>query len=131
MSATLIPCVRTLPVGWAFGAFETHEDTALFRLQADGGDGGIVDVELRPGCGDPVPGVVTETDEPGTELTQEIASRSPYRATWIYVFEGGCARYRIELGPETVAAEHLPDLEDSLSFLERSELARELEAQGA
>ena len=131
MTAELIPCVRFLPVGWEFGAFEADEDSAMFLLEARSGDEGSVEVELLPGCVRPNAGRSVTSDEAGAALTREISSRTPYRATWTYEFTGGCTRYRIVLTPEPGSTDNLGQLRRSLSFLTRGELAENLAEQGA
>ena len=131
MSAQLIPCLRALPVGWEFAAFEADDEGATFVLEARSGEDGTVEIELLPRCDEAVVGRTTRSDEPGASLTRAVMSQEPYRATWVYEFPGGCARYRIELALDQLPTDHLAELRRSLSFVDRKDLADLLAAQGA
>jgi hypothetical protein len=131
MSAQLIPCMRSLPVGWELAGFAADDQSATFLLEARSGEDGIVEVALLRRCEEEIAGVPARSDEEGASLTQAVTSEEPYRATWIYEFAGGCTRYRIALALDQLPADHLGELRRSLSFLDRDTLADLLAAQGA
>jgi hypothetical protein len=120
-SATLLPCVASLPVGWEFAGFSADETHATFSIRANADTGGSVDVELRGAC----PAASSEgrrSDEAGTSLLRTVQQRSPYAATWIYRFEGGCARIDIAFTQPADVRPELAELRRDLSFLPREDL---------
>ena len=76
-SATMLPCVEDLPVGWSVGSAETIRGTATFDVGVDGGSNLPVTVTLTATCPAPVEGtdqipieggcvtVVRALDDPG------------------------------------------------------------------
>jgi len=93
-TAAFIPCVRELPSGWAFEGFEANERAASFTLESDA-TGGSVEVVLQRRC-------TTADQQPMSSRRARIRqwqSRSAEGSTtvWTAVFDGGCARTRIDL----------------------------------
>jgi hypothetical protein len=124
-TAALIPCVRALPAGWRFEAFEARDGEATFSLDAPTGGDGAVRVSLRRSCtavGTPAP-----SGAPGARLTEEVRSRDPYAAHRTYAFDGGCAIVDVAFVAGAPVAALLRDLRSALSFLPRAEIARTLE----
>ena len=69
-TATRLPCVSTLPLGWSVGSAETVNGTSTFEVGVDGGSSLPVTVTLTETCPGPVEG------------TEQIP------------IEGGCVTYR-------------------------------------
>ena len=55
-TATRLPCVADLPVGWSVGSAETIRGTATFEVGVDGGSNLPVTVTLTASCPAPVEG---------------------------------------------------------------------------
>lgn len=54
-SATLIPCIEALPVGWTYGGSDVRDGVARFWLDSDRGGFHAVEVHSRPPAGSPGP----------------------------------------------------------------------------
>lgn len=121
-TATLVPCVRSLPVGWEFTTFSADETHATFSIEADAETGGTVEVELHPACA-AAPKEGGRSDEPGTTVARTVEHRSPYAASWIYRFQGGCARIHIAFTKAADVEQELAELRRDLSFLPRADIA--------
>jgi hypothetical protein len=130
-TASLIPCVRSLPAGWGYGLFQATDHDARFRIETAAGPAAGVDVELVASCPPPTETASPDPTEPGTTVEKAVEQDTPYRATWTYRFEGGCVAYRIALAGEARAADLIDDLERGLSFIHRARLRSLLERQGA
>ena len=109
-SATLLPCVEILPIGWSFGGSLVQSDRARFWLDSDRAGIHAVEVDLRRSCDvsravvvPPAPGETT------VKVFEEPTSLPPAFAGIRYsVFPGGCItyRYRFKAGaPSTLALE--------------------------
>jgi tRNA A-37 threonylcarbamoyl transferase component Bud32 len=77
-TATRLPCVSTLPLGWAVGSAETVNGTSTFEVGVDGGSSLPVTVTLTETCPAPVAG------------TEQIP------------IDGGCIAYRATVDDEGV-----------------------------
>ena len=131
--ATLIPCVRSLPLGWAFASFDARNGISEFSLDSDAGGPGALLVRLTASCHPE--GTPTSSDQPGTRLTERRTSEDPYVATWTYEFRGGCARYEIRFGGGAPADRLVGQIRSGLSFIERRTVlaglsSTELEPEG-
>ena len=107
-SATRIPCVRSLPLGWDYGSFSAERDKAQFTLEGNGEDGGELVVTLRPAC-DVANASARPSDEQGARMYEPSpGADAGYGRARIYTFPGGCALYRFsferEPGQDLVAS---------------------------
>jgi len=57
-SATQLPCVADLPLGWSVGTSETVRGTATFQVGANSGSTAPVTVTLTESCPTPVEGAL-------------------------------------------------------------------------
>jgi hypothetical protein len=119
-TASLIPCVRSLPLGWAFAAFDARQGISEFSLDSDAGGPGALLVRLTRTC--EVEGTRANSDEPGTQLTEVRATEAPYAATWSYVFPGGCVRYSIHLTAGAPVDRLLAQIRSGVSMIARERL---------
>jgi hypothetical protein len=94
-SASLVPCVRSLP-GWTVAGANARNGRSMFILNHDrAGDRAIV-VRLTATC-DPAGAAETPSKLPGVrhyERIQRLAGR--YTATWYDRFPGGCVTHRLD-----------------------------------
>jgi hypothetical protein len=105
-SATKLPCIESLPVGWTFGGSLVETDLARMWLDSDVGGIHAVQVDLVARCDTaeaveipPGPG------EGGTKVFQQPVSLPPnYVATRFVVFPGGCLRTRYRFAADAPAA---------------------------
>ncbi len=100
-SATQLPCVTTLPVGWSVGSAETVNGSSTFEVGVGDGSSHPVTVTLTETCPARVP---------GTELTP---------------IDGGCVTYR-----SSVTDQGVPSFEPNggLSLTPRAEVVAEVTA---
>jgi hypothetical protein len=107
-TATRIPCVRSLPLGWDFGRFDAERGDVQFTLDANAEEGGVVLVDLRRSC-DTSEAAVERSDEADTRrYSAESSAPGAYRRALFYVFTGGCVSYRFSFSrrpdPDVIAA---------------------------
>jgi hypothetical protein len=122
-SATLVPCVASLPAGWSFGGVRVLSDRAVVWLDSDVSGERAVQAELLPvsecdvGSATPVP-----SDEPGTTRFEHIDRLPPgLLGTRFYVFDGGCVVYHIKFS-DTAPTSAMFDADAALGFHPRSSL---------
>src|SRR5262245_31237695 len=102
-SASLIPCVRTLPAGVVVGDVKVDSGGATVRFDRLGSEGDpekAMDARLAGAC-DVRGSVEVPSDRQGTrryERREQVAGRP--RSARSYVFPGGCLVERFPSGPE-------------------------------
>lgn len=118
-SASFVPCVSSLPVGWSFTGFAADERHATFGLEGEVAEGGRAEVGLTRSC-----------DTSGFQQVQsdrsdvdEYASPSlGAGATWIFVFEGGCVRVHVAVST-TPSSVRPSVIRDAIAFVPAEALA--------
>ena len=124
-SASLVPCVRFLPVGWNVAEVAVNNGRSLLTLNHDrAGDRALV-VRLTAAC--EVNGAVQgPSATPGVRHYQAMASPTgQFTATWYDQFPGGCVTSRLHLttDPNGEFAAQAPQV---LGFTTRTALAEAL-----
>jgi hypothetical protein len=124
-SASLVPCVRSLPVGWTVANVTVNDGRSVLTLNHDrAGDAALV-VRLSAGC---APGGAVE----GPSATEGIrhfqrteSSAGEFSATWYDRFPGGCvtSRLHLETDPNGEFAAQAPQV---LGFTTRAALREAL-----
>jgi len=126
-SATAVPCISSLPAGWAFGGATVHDGQARFWLDSDRAGDEAVAVTLTRAC-DTSTGRAVASDEPSADRLDaiEVAGNGGSGIDRFYRFDGGCVTYDYSfLGdPELAAA-----VEGALGFLPRDQLVAYVRAQ--
>lgn len=121
-TATLVPCVQEMPVGWNFDSLDVDSGRARFWLDSDRAGLRAAEVELSPTC-DVDGATLVAPEEEGAERYQRLTSLSPRFVGATYdVFEGGCVTYRYELvhGPHISLYQ---ELHDAVALFPRQALA--------
>lgn len=127
-SATLIPCVRSLPIGWSFSGFGAQDGRAIFTLSSEAAGRDALSVELTSACPASEGSDEARSDEPGTRLrTRTLPSQDQYRARWRYTFEGGCVTYDLTFVSGAPVDRLQGEIVRSISFIARSEINRQVE----
>jgi hypothetical protein len=126
--------VRSLPLGWAFAAFDVRQGISEFSLDSDAGGPDALVVRFTGACNPE--GTGGRSDEPGTRIVEQRSSEDPYVAAWSYEFPGGCARYRIDLVSGAPVDRLLSQIRSGMSFIARDRVLEglsgsELEPAGA
>ena len=96
-SASQVPCVRDLPVGWSVAEVTVNDGRSVLTLNHDrAGDGALV-VRLTATC-DQAGAVVGSSPVAGVRHSQRIESPTgEFTATWYDQFPGGCVTSRLHL----------------------------------
>lgn len=98
-SATLLPCIRSLPAGWTYGGSDVRSRSARFWLDSDRAGFHAVEVLLAVSCS--VGGaldVTNSTSEAGVRDYLREFVLHPYSADRYFTFPGGCVTYRYRFG---------------------------------
>lgn len=96
-TASLVPCVEQMPVGWNFDALDVDSGLARFWLDSDRAGLRAAEVELVQTC-DVAGATAIEAEDEGAQRYQRLSSLSPrFVGTTYDVFDGGCVIYRFEL----------------------------------
>ena len=125
-SASLVPCLASLPLGWSFRGLEVQDGMSRMTLDSDRGGVEAADVTLTESC-DVSNATEVPSDEPGTLRFEEIDTLgNRYAGLRYYLFEGGCAAYRFDFSGEgrTSLAE---EVTLALSFVSRAEIEKAVE----
>ena len=124
-SASMVPCVSEMPVGWSFAALDVDSGGARFWLNSDRSGLRALEVELLDAC-DTAGATVVDPEEEGTERYQRLTSLTPRFTGITYdVFAGGCVAYRYELTSGAHIGLH-EELHDAVALFPRRVLADEL-----
>jgi hypothetical protein len=97
-SASMVPCVRFLPVGWSVEDVAVNDGRSVLALDHDrAGDRALV-MRLAAAC-DPGGAVEGPSATGGVRHFQRIESSTggEFRATWYDQFPGGCVTSRLRL----------------------------------
>ena len=126
-SATRVPCLRELPLGWHFNGMRVTNDGAEMWLSTTTGGVEAVEITFAQTCevGDAEP-VDPSLDEAGSEVFLEMTSDDPIQGMRFRRFEGGCitTRYAFPTGsPSTLVRE----ADDALSHVSRFQLVHHVD----
>jgi membrane-associated phospholipid phosphatase/tRNA A-37 threonylcarbamoyl transferase component Bud32 len=124
-SASQVPCVRFLPVGWSVAMVTVNNGRSVVTLDHDRAGAAALVVQLTAAC-DPSGAVEGPSATTGVRHYQGIESRSgEFSATWYDQFPGGCVTSRLHLttDPNGEFAAQAPQV---LGFASRAALAEAL-----
>ena len=95
-SASRVPCLDSLPVGWSFDSLYVRDGSSRFSLSYDRENTRPVTVLLEPSC-DTSGASEVPSDEEGTRRFERIrAIGDVFSGDRIYTFEGGCVTYEFD-----------------------------------
>jgi tRNA A-37 threonylcarbamoyl transferase component Bud32 len=122
-SATIVPCVSSLPAGWSFGGVRIQRDRTRMWLDGDIAGKHAVEAEMRPPSKCDVGGATrVPSDEPSTTRFERIDHLPPgMTGTRVYLFEGGCVMYHFRFSDEASPATVF-EVDAALGFRARSVL---------
>jgi membrane-associated phospholipid phosphatase/tRNA A-37 threonylcarbamoyl transferase component Bud32 len=96
-TASLVPCIGILPVGWTLGDVVVGNGSSRFTMTSD--RGGVLVAELTPAC-DLAGAVAQASEQPEARRYLRIERNAAGVAmTRIYTFPGGCVTQRL-VAPE-------------------------------
>ena len=103
-TASLVPCVGSLPVGWSFEEAYVNSGRSIFILNHDRAGERTLEVTFTRSC---AVGAAEELgpDVPGARrFGPAAAGGSPVDQTWYEVFPGGCTTTRLRLVRDSASA---------------------------
>ena len=97
-SASLVPCVRALPVGWSVGNVAVNDGRSTLTLDHDRAGAAALVARFTAAC-DPGGAVQGPSATEGVRHYQRLQSRTggEFAATWFDQFPGGCVTSRLHL----------------------------------
>jgi hypothetical protein len=124
-TASLVPCLLTLPTGWEYESLDVNQTEAKIRIAHDRVGDHALAVTLRGHC--TTDGAVRiPSDEVRTQRYERVDRIAPvYLGRRIYTFDGGCALYDFELATQQPSA-FLNEATLMVSFVSRVDLRTEI-----
>jgi hypothetical protein len=99
-SASMVPCVRYLPVGWSVAEVAVNNGRSVLTLDHDRAGAAALVVRLTATC-NPSGAVEGPSARPGVRHYQRIESPTgQFTATWYDQFPGGCVTSRLHLATD-------------------------------
>ncbi|HJW35749.1 MAG TPA: hypothetical protein VJ769_03865, partial [Actinomycetes bacterium] len=125
-SASLVPCVHDLPVGWSLENVAVNDGRSVISLIHDRTGGQAMEARLTAGCD--VGGVAEQASAPpGVRRYQLVIRQGPvFQAVRFDVFPGGCVISRIRAVPSS-QAEVMGAVPDILGYVTRDQLSQALD----
>jgi membrane-associated phospholipid phosphatase/tRNA A-37 threonylcarbamoyl transferase component Bud32 len=125
-SASQVPCVRELPVGWSLADVAVNDGRTLISLHHDRTGGQAMEARLTAGCD--VEGVAPDPSAPpGIRRYQLVTRQGPvFQAVRFDVFPGGCVVTRIRALPSS-RTEVMAAAPGILGYTSREALGRALD----
>jgi tRNA A-37 threonylcarbamoyl transferase component Bud32/membrane-associated phospholipid phosphatase len=125
-SASLVPCVRSLPTGWTLADVAVNDGRSVLTLNNDRAGTGAMVVRLTAAC-DIRGATQVPSEQPGARQFMRIERlASQFSATRFAVFAGGCVTTRIS-GPAEGQDQLTSDVPVILGFTPRQLLQQALE----
>ncbi len=102
-SASWVPCLEVIPLGWDVSGLEATDDDARFWLDSDRDGTRAVEIRLDAGC-DTAGATRIPSDREGMQRWERVTEVIPqYVGTRYYVFSGGCISLLFRLAGENRA----------------------------
>jgi hypothetical protein len=129
-TAPAVPCLVSLPAGWAVGGVRMHRGEGRFWLDSDQAGDRAVEVSIRPPEECTVDGSTeVPSDEVGWRRFEQVTQLPPgLRVVRTYLADGACVTYRFEFDDD-VNGSAMVTLDAALGFQPRDELVDEVERQ--
>jgi tRNA A-37 threonylcarbamoyl transferase component Bud32 len=125
-SASLVPCMQLLPVGWSVAEVAVNDGRSVFALDHDRAGKRVVVVRLTATCN--LTGATEVTSEqPGARRYLRIDRNAPglFSATRAYAFPGGCITAQIR-APAASGQQLTTETSSAIGFMSREQLRRAL-----
>jgi hypothetical protein len=102
-SASWVPCLDVIPLGWDVSGLEATDDDARFWLDSNRDGVRAVEIRLDEGC-DTTGATRIPSDREGMQRWERVEQVTPqYVGTRYYVFDGGCISLTFRLSGENRA----------------------------
>jgi hypothetical protein len=124
-SASLVPCVQLLPVGWSVAEVAVNNGRSLITFDHDRAGKAAVVVRLTASC-DLAGAAEVTSEQPGARRYLRIdRNTAGFSATRAYVFPGGCLTAQIR-APAVSGQQLTTETSSAIGFTTRQELRRAL-----
>jgi tRNA A-37 threonylcarbamoyl transferase component Bud32/membrane-associated phospholipid phosphatase len=124
-SASLVPCLRSLPIGWTLARVTVNDGRSVLTLSHDRAGTGAAVVRLTATC-DPVGAIRVPSDQPRARRYLRIERLAPqFSASRFDVFAGGCVTTRLT-APAAHRAQLTSEVPSLLDFTTRQTLQQTL-----
>jgi tRNA A-37 threonylcarbamoyl transferase component Bud32 len=125
-SASLVPCVQVMPVGWSVAEVAVNNGRSLITMDHDRAGRAAVVVQLTASC-DLAGAVEVTSEQSGARRYLRIDRDAPgFSATRAYVFPGGCITERLTV-PAASGQQLTSETSSAIGFATREELRQALE----
>ena len=125
-SASLVPCLRSLPAGWSVAQVTVNDGRSVIPLNHDRAGPGVLVVRLTAAC-DIRGATQMQSDQPQVRRYQRIDRLAPrFEATRFDVFPGGCVTAQAAV-PAANRAEVTSELATILHYSTRQALQQALD----
>jgi hypothetical protein len=125
-SASLVPCLGSLPVGWMMGPVTINDGRSVITLNHDRAGPGVLVIRLTATC-DTRGATEVSSDQPQVRRYQRIGRQTPrFEATRFDLFQGGCVTARSAV-PVANRAEVISHLATILHYTSRQALKQALD----
>jgi hypothetical protein len=122
-TASLVPCIELLPVGWSLGDVLVGNDRSRFTVTSD--RGGVLVAELAASC-DLAGTVELSSERPGARRYLRVERNAAgVEMTRAYTFPGGCVTQRL-VAPAASRQQLAGESSSALGFITRDDLAAAL-----
>jgi hypothetical protein len=125
-SASLLPCVRGLPVGWTLAGVDISDGQAEVWFNSDREGNRALTIQLTPSC---EMGPATRIPSTRSEIQRfETVTRvtNGYGGQRYFVYDGGCTTYTFDLRGEE-RAQPLAVIAAAFDFVDRDDVAQQVE----
>jgi hypothetical protein len=124
-SASLVPCVQLLPVGWKVAEVAVNSGRSVLAVDHDRAGKRAVVVRLTSSC-DLAGATEVTSEQPGARRYLRIDHDAPgFSATRAYAFPGGCITERIS-APAASGRQLTTETSSAIGFISREELRQAL-----
>src|SRR6266511_1830500 len=124
-SASLVPCVELMPVGWSAAGVAVNNGRSVITLDHDRAGTAAVVVELTASC-DLARAVEVTSEQPGARRYLRIDRNAPgFSATRFYVFQGGCIAERFAAAAAS-EQQLITETSSAIGFTTREQLRQAL-----
>jgi tRNA A-37 threonylcarbamoyl transferase component Bud32 len=125
-SASLVPCVQLLPVGWSVAEVAVNNGRSVITMHHDRAGREAVVVELTAAC-DLTGAAEVTSEQPGARRYLRIDNTAPgFSATRAYDFPGGCITARIN-APAASGQQLTTETSSAIGFTNRAALQEALD----
>jgi hypothetical protein len=124
-TATWLPCVENVPVGWSFAGLDARSGSSRFWLDSDRDGVHAIEVRLTSGC-DTRGATEIPSDLDDLRRFERVTQVSPqYLGRRYYVFDGGCLTFVFTLSGDN-RGEPLALATQSLGVVSRDDLSAQV-----